>query len=666
MPKLISPAIRLMQGFRIGHKVAFVATAFAIPLFVVVALLFSEMQTEVAAAKKKQTAIQQIQEYQSLQSEIRKYRALVHMQTTGNKQIADAISANKLSTEKVANKLSDKGASEEFKKQWQSITSKQASMKSAESFAQYSKLLDALHQKITSTAYSSKLALDSDFTTHELAGIYLTNVPSITDKLSVMAGRGAAYIDSGLFEAGEDVTLNSLQMLARQEIKQLTEQTQSLEKENPSYKANLDNLRANLGLSLKFLDRAQDEVLASVNQSSGNAFLAAGQEGIDKLFESESALSQLVNARLESHITELNHKIFRMFGAIIVLVLLAGYFLLGIYFSFARDIAILATAIAKTADGDLQHTATSDGKDELAQLINAIGKMNLGLSNLVDNIRTGAENINNIAKEIYEENIDLASRTEHQAGALQQTASSVEELTSTIKENAGNLSQASSLIDSSAESVQHGLQVMEKAITTMQDVTATSRKISEIIGVMDGIAFQTNILALNAAVEAARAGQEGRGFAVVASEVRNLAQRSANAAKEIKGLIVSSGEAIQNGSNMINTAGKTMREIAENVDQVTDLIKHVSSASQEQSAGISNVNEAINSIDEITQHNAALVEQASKSTNNLEGQASELNAAVSVFKTQHSSYEQSATVKLVKKMRGTEIKPKKNHLKRIA
>ena len=655
-----------MQGFRIGHKVAFVATAFAIPLFVVVALLFSEMQTEVAAARKKQTAIQQIQEYQSLQSEIRKYRALVHMQSTGNKQIADAISANKLSTEKAANKLSDKGAAEEFKKQWQSVTSKQASMKSAESFAQYSKLLDALNQKITSTAYSSKLALDSDFTTHELAGIYLTSVPSIIDKLSVMAGRGAAYIDSGLFEAGEDVTLNSLQMLARQEIKQLTEQTQSLEKENPSYKANLDNLRANLGLSLKFLDRAQDEVLASVNQSSGNAFLAAGQEGIDKLFESESALSQLVNARLESHITELNHNIFRMFGAIIALVLLAGYFLLGIYFSFARDIAILATAIAKTADGDLQHTATSDGKDELAQLINAIGKMNLGLSNLVDNIRTGAENINNIAKEIYEENIDLASRTEHQAGALQQTASSVEELTSTIKENAGNLSQASSLIDSSAESVQDGLKVMEKAITTMQVVTATSRKISEIIGVMDGIAFQTNILALNAAVEAARAGQEGRGFAVVASEVRNLAQRSANAAKEIKGLIVSSGEAIQNGSNMINSAGKTMREIAENVDQVTDLIKHVSNASQEQSAGISNVNEAINSIDEITQHNAALVEQASKSTNNLEGQAGELHAAVSVFKTQHSSYEQSAPVKLVKKMRGSEIAHKKNHLKRIA
>nr|WP_281388463.1 methyl-accepting chemotaxis protein [Undibacterium jejuense] len=294
--------------------------------------------------------------------------------------------------------------------------------------------------------------------------------------------------------------------------------------------------------------------------------------------------------------------------------------------------------------------------------------MNLGLSNLVDNIRTGAENVNTIAKEIHDENIDLASRTENQAGALQQTASSVEELTSTIKENAGNLSQASTLIHASADSVQQGLQVMDKAIDTMQTVTTTSKKISEIIGVMDGIAFQTNILALNAAVEAARAGQEGRGFAVVASEVRNLAQRSANAAKEIKALIVSSGEAIKNGSTMINTAGKTMREIAENVEQVTDLIKHVSNASQEQSAGISSVNEAINSIDEITQHNAALVGQATESTDKLESQASELSAAVSVFKTKQTNQnELSPSPKLVRNStRERQIRQAKTHMKAIA
>ncbi|MFZ6847094.1 methyl-accepting chemotaxis protein [Undibacterium sp. RuRC25W] len=667
MLNLISPAIRLMQGFRISHKVIFVATAFAIPLFVVVTLLFSEMQAEVAATREKQVAIQQIQEFQLLQVDVRKYRALMHMQLTGNKQVTTPLNASKAAIDKGIEKLSNQSAADELKKLWLDLNAKQGSMKAPESFTHYTQLLDVLNQQITNIAYSSKLALDSDFTTHELTSIYLNNIPSIVDKLAVMAARGAAYIDSGLFEAGEDVTLNSTQMLARQEIKQLTEQTESLEKENPSYKTILENMRGHMGIGLKFLERAQDEVLASVNQSSGNAFLAAGQEGVDKLNISEATIMQQINARLDAHIHELNQKILRMFGAIIVLVLLACYFLLGIYVSLARDIGVLTTAIEKTAAGDLQHNASSNGKDELAELINAVGKMNRGLSNLVNNIRTGAENVNSIAKEIHHENVDLANRTEHQAGALQQTASSVEELTSTIKENASNLSQAGSLINSSADSVQQGLQVMDKAIETMQTVTTTSRKISEIIGVMDGIAFQTNILALNAAVEAARAGQEGRGFAVVASEVRNLAQRSANAAKEIKGLIISSGEAIQHGSNMINSAGQTMREIAENVEQVTDLIKHVSNASQEQSAGISNVNEAISSIDEITQHNASLVEQATKSTDKLESQAIDLSAAVSVFKTGRTNdLSERSNIAHESKAPAKVMRASRSQLKRIA
>ncbi|MBR7793447.1 hypothetical protein KDM87_12645 [Undibacterium sp. FT147W] len=658
MLKLLSPAIRLTQGFRIGHKVAFIAAAFSIPLFVVLTLLFIEMRAEVGISKEKQLAIQQIHEYQDLETLIRKQRALQHLQLNGNKQVGDVISTNQ---KQIADSLKKADASDDIKKRWQDLLGQQASLKSAASFTEYTKLSERLNQQIQERAYASKLALDSDFVTHELANIYLTGIPSIAEKIAVMSARGAAYIDTGLFEGGEDVMLNSLQLMAKYELVQLRQRVDSLEKSNPGYQAEFRSLKAAIGVSEQYLERAKDEVLSSVNQSSGNAFLKAGDETLTNLNAASNTVSTLIDQRLTRHAQQLNQKIAKMFSALMLLVLIASYFLLGIYFALSRDIKTLTENIEKTASGDLIQMPERNGQDELAQLINAVTKMNQGLSRLVQNIRTGAENVNNIAHHIHNENAELADRTETQAGSLQQTATSVEELTSTVKENAGNLAQASSLANTSAENVQQGLQVMDKAIVSMQSVTSGTRKIAEIIGVMDGIAFQTNILALNAAVEAARAGQEGRGFAVVAGEVRNLAQRSANAAKEIKSLINTSSEAVQHGNNMIDSAGKTMQEIAENIAQVTDLIRHVADVSQEQSMGISSVNEAIAAIDEITQHNVSLADEGAKSTASLEDQASALIDAVSVFKIygsdMHAEHEeQGQLLRLKQPKRKIELK----------
>ena len=622
--------MRLMQKFRISHKVALVAIAFAIPLLVVVALLFKEMRTEVAIAKDKQAAMETIRSYQSLQTLISKHRALAHLQLSGNKQLASQLNATQ---KQVDEYLENHHIHEDYKKSWQTIIQKLPSSKAPQAFSSYSKLIDDIQQHINTLANQTKLSLDSDLLTHELVDINLHSLTAINDKISVMAARGGAYIDSGLFEAGEDVMLNSLQMTVRMELKQAKEQLTALMANHPDYKDKFTDIDTSLTLASKFFDRAQDEVLASVNQSSGIAFNTAGQENINNISAQNDAVAALVNERLEQHINAIDAKIFRMFLAITLLILIAAYFLLAIYAAFTRDIRLLTASIEKTASGNLIADEPSTGKDELAQLINSVNHMKQGLSQLVENIRSSTLNIDMIALEIHEENTDLSNRTESQANSLQETASAVEELTSTTKENAGNLAQASSLVTCSAERVQQGLEVMGKAIDSMQTITASSRKISEIIGVMDGIAFQTNILALNAAVEAARAGQEGRGFAVVATEVRNLAQRSANAAKEIKHLIDSSGQAVEKGSTLINTAGKTMKEIADDVAQVTDLIRHVANASQEQIAGISNVNLAISSIDEITQHNASLVEQATDSTERLEQQAASLSTAVSVFKT---------------------------------
>lgn len=630
MLKLLSPAVRLTQGFRIGHKVAFIGAAFSIPLFIVLTLLFIEMRTEVGITHEKQLAIQQIHGHQNLLTLLRKQRALQHLQINGNKQVADAINTNQ---QQIAEMLKKQDVSDDIKKRWQDLIGQQASLKSAASFTEYTKLSEGLNQQIQERAYASKLALDSDFVTHELANIYLSGIPSIAEKIAVMSARGAAYIDTGLFEAGEDVMLNSLQLMAKYELVQLRQRVDSLEKSNPAYQTQFSPIKAAIASSEQYLERAKDEVLASVNQSSGNAFLKAGDDTLTNLNAASNNVSTLIDQRLTRHTQQLNQKIAKMFSALMLLVLIASYFLFGIYFALSRDIKTLTENIERTASGDLIQMPLRTGQDELAQLINAVTKMNQGLSHLVQNIRTGAENVSNIAHHIHNENAELASRTETQAGSLQQTATSVEELTSTVKENAGNLAQASSLANTSAEHVQHGLQVMNKAIVSMQSVTSGTHKIAEIIGVMDGIAFQTNILALNAAVEAARAGQEGRGFAVVASEVRNLAQRSANAAKEIKSLINTSSEAVQHGNNMIDSAGKTMQDIADNIAQVTALIRHVADVSREQSMGISSVNEAIAAIDEITQHNVSLADEGAKSTASLEDEASALIAAVSVFKT---------------------------------
>ncbi|MFZ6742404.1 methyl-accepting chemotaxis protein [Undibacterium sp. JH2W] len=630
MTLLTSPAIHLLRNVKIAQKLSFVALAFAIPLLIVLALLFQNLRQDVLQIQEKQTAIKSIAAKYELRLLVQRQRALQHMRIMGNKQLDASINENQ---GKIENLLKQAEQHSAIKQLWSALTSKQATLKATGSFAEHSSLLAAIELEITEIANSSKLALDSDLKTHQLVSIYLITLPQIEEKLSIIAGRGAAYIDSGLFEAGEDVMLNSLHMLAKLNLSELATNTQNLGTLSKDYASVNSNVKASITEAKKFLERSQDEVLASVNQNTGQAFLQAGADNLQALQATKTVVANLIADNLALEIAKATQHAWQMSAGIIVLLLMASYFLMAIYQALTSDLKILAKAVAETASGNLQNRVSSRGKDELGQLINAVGRMNKELSTLVTNIRLSAQTVDVIAREIHDENTDLASRTENQAASLQQTASAMDELTATMTENAGNLAQANSLMHSSAERVQQGLEVMESSILSMQSVTAGARKISEIIGVMDGIAFQTNILALNAAVEAARAGQEGRGFAVVAAEVRNLAQRSANAAKEIKGLIASSGQAVEAGSKMINTAGQTMRNIADNVEVVTELIKQIAKASQEQSVGISEVNQAIADIDEITQDNTRLVEMASESTAKLEEQAASLGAAVSVFKT---------------------------------
>jgi methyl-accepting chemotaxis protein len=339
---------------------------------------------------------------------------------------------------------------------------------------------------------------------------------------------------------------------------------------------------------------------------------------------------------LRSEIAEIESATARVMRVLVSLVVAAIVCLVLFAWTIAstlrRRMAVSQAVAERVRDGDLATTVRDDASDEFSPLLAALADMQTSLTRVVSGVRQNADGVATASAEIAQGNADLSQRTEQQASALQQTAASMEELSSTVQQNANNAKQANLLAQGASNVATKGSEVVGQVVDTMRGINDSSQKISDIISVIDGIAFQTNILALNAAVEAARAGEQGRGFAVVASEVRSLAQRSATAAKEIKVLIDNSVSKVHHGAQLVGTAGTTMAEIVTAIRQVTDIMGAVSLASNEQSQGVAQVGDAIVQIDQVTQQNAALVEQSAAAAGSLHSQAQQLLDAVSVFK----------------------------------
>jgi methyl-accepting chemotaxis protein-1 (serine sensor receptor) len=391
----------------------------------------------------------------------------------------------------------------------------------------------------------------------------------------------------------------------------------------------------------RYVDEAFGPAIAALHAQDGKQATDLVQGKMSEWFAPlQEELSNLIKLQLdvaksEYESSQAQYASFRIvsIGLIILGVAMGvviGWWLIGAISGPLNEAVQIAQ---KVALGDLTQRIDVDTSNETGKLLQALKDMNESLLRIVGEVRTGTDTISTASSEIASGNLDLSQRTETQASSLEETASSMEELTSTVKQNADNARQANQLAVSASEYAVKGGEVVGNVVNTMESIKDSSRKIVDIIGVIDGIAFQTNILALNAAVEAARAGEQGRGFAVVAAEVRNLAQRSAGAAKEIKALISDSVEKVDTGSKLVDEAGSTMNEIVTSIKHVADIMGEITAASQEQSAGIEQVNQAITHMDEVTQQNAALVEEAAAAAKSMQDQASNLSMVVSVFKT---------------------------------
>ncbi|NML60033.1 HAMP domain-containing protein [Massilia sp. RP-1-19] len=627
MTFLFRPAVALMQHLRLLPKFILVCHVVLVPLVLVSALLLAELQKSIAASESERAGAAYIVQVHEIVRLLQLHRGAEHLRLSTRAPAGDAAVRASIAQRIAALDTHQAGAGSvsglagwtAVREGWAALAAAQPGASAKDSMARHTAVLAALRKLAVSVAELSGLSLDPVAASDVLIGASVHTLPELAESLSAIAARGSAYIDTGLFEANEDQLINATAMVARHGLDRAA-----------GGLANLGGDQA-FKAGLAFLDRTRDEVSNSYNQTSGSQYLAAGNAAAAKLHALGAAVMGELDTMLAARAArEALHRNLVLAG-IGAALLLAGWLFAGFYISFSRDIGHLNHAVQRAAEGDLTVRMRSHASDEIGDLVNAFGRMASALAGLVTDIRAGAATIGEATEALAHGNAELSGHTEAQAGALSETVGSMGSLSASVKRSAAHAASGRELVGAAAGVAARGVRAVGDVVETMASIRASSHKISDIIGVIDSIAFQTNILALNAAVEAARAGEQGRGFAVVATEVRSLAQRSAEAAREIKQLIGSSVATVDTGNALVAAAGSTIGELARAVGQVEHLIGEMDKAGRVQASELVQLEGAIARIDAMTRRNGELVGHARDGSQLLHGETDELTRAVSMF-----------------------------------
>ena len=641
---LWAPGVRAFRRLRFSAKASWISLAFLIPLIILAWSYFAAKEQGASNARTERDGVEFARAVLPAIKHARQLRRFTLLAATTGKESPDLADVRgKLEADFAAIRLADTrfgaafgthdliGAAEADRQAASPATANVAAVLDT-----HGKLNAALRDLLSQVADGSGLTLDPDLDTYYLMDAAFGATPTLLEQTARMRVQAAAVARTGQGKESASTALLRADGVAELVAQQMASDLKKVIGVHPEMAAELES-----AAGLKSVDMlraaAFHAIAGGVDAEASDKVDEAGAAAVNALEALQARSIDALDRLLQERIGDLQRQMTGVAVVLVICVWMAAYLFYSFYLVMNGGLNEVRRHLKLMADGDLTSLPTPWGKDDAAELMLALRGTQESMRRIVSKVRSASNSFVVASTEISGGANDLSARTEQSAANLQQSAASIEEISATAHQTASGAKRAAELATENEQVAARGGEIIGTVVDTMQRIHASSSKIGDIIGVIDGIAFQTNILALNAAVEAARAGEQGRGFAVVAGEVRSLAQRSAEAAKEIKTLISASVEKVDSGSRQVQDAGATMSEIVASVKRVNDIISEINTASTEQSQGIGQVNTAVTQLDQMTQQNAALVEQSAAAAESLKGQASVLNGLVSRFHLSEAS-----------------------------